>query len=542
MKQSFTYPYYHIYRPYMLLRYRPDRDLKKLRNQLSNGDCAVAAQSSPSYPAASTLLLPWLRTLFVECRDVVPNCRREHVEAFLKRRCNHHCRRNLPPNVIVEAVVLQELSSYEDILCFLKTAMRLTSLDLRSCWTDKPNSTFFIELAAANPFLKRLFLDPKSNCPATVLEQFTVLEMLDATSYGELTNVHFCAQTLTVLIADHCAKLTDAGLANAVHLEVLCVAGCRRVTTLAPFGQSLRDLDASFHCGIHSEALSQCLRLQRLAIYDNPSMTSIPSHFGRFLRELDVSGFLSVIGDAALAHVTSLVKFACLHNHHVCTVTPFANSLLELTAGNSKVDDAGLALAQNLTNLDACDHPLITNLAPFAGSLLALRAEGERSGLTDAVLQQQPLPQLMFMNCSRNRHITSLSSCGSTLRHLQAHGDPTALGDTGLTTVTKLVTLECSWNRHIRTIAPFVDSLQELTVCDTAGSIYLLEMVQQLVDNLLREAAHTKKNKTQGCRQPSKFALHTVDSFRQLSSRESEILKNLGFQNIEARRWVRYSV
>jgi hypothetical protein len=65
---------------------------------------------------------------------------------------------------------------------------------------------------------------------------------------------------------------------------------------------------------------------------------------------------------------------------------------------------------------------------------------------------------------SDNKTITTLQSCGRSLRHLVAWGSDCALTNEGLSTATQLVTLDCRGNPNLTTMEPFLHSLEELIV------------------------------------------------------------------------------
>ena len=132
-------------------------------------------------------------------------------------------------------------------------------------------------------------------------------------------------------------------------------------------------------------------------------------------------------------------------------------------------------LTTNLTCLECSGNPRIQTLTPFASTLLELAATQQGCGIKDEAFSSvRNGLKLVCVDVSTNNGITTVAPFHGSLRHLIAQGDAlfpnnesSDLSDAGLISATKLVTLDCSHNPNITSIAPFADCLERLIACGT---------------------------------------------------------------------------
>lgn len=166
----------------------------------------------------------------------------------------------------------------------------------------------------------------------------------------------------------------------------------------------------------------------------------------------------SRINDAGLRNARRLEVLHIASCLSVTDLSPFAESLVELDISfNHSVTSAVISQCRRLQVLLATYNPFIDTLRPFF-CLRELSAQGTNSSITDAMLKDAP--RLVRLNAMANPHITSVASCGASLRELDAK--LSRLNDAGLRTATQLVCLDCS--SGIQSVAPFVNTLLELNV------------------------------------------------------------------------------
>ena len=445
------------------MKYRPDFALSQLR--WDHQQSAVDTLRSDDL----LLRLRWLRTLSIDCSHV-PHDQRE---MFVKETLAVQQRSVLP--CAVQRVVVKVFDEYERFSQMVRhdrtasvTALQpyvvemlplLTMLDLRDCSKECVSESFLCAVADAHHgWLQRLYLPSNSSVLQSTLNHFKQLEELDVTECETITNVDFCAATLRVLYAN--------------RLEVLHVERCHAFTSVSPFAHRLLHLNIASTCGIDRAALSQCHRLQVLDASDNKKIDTLQP-FADALRELHVPNqtVAMQLGDAALAGATHLVKLDSDHNPLVTTVAPFGSTYIELIASfRCGIDDAGLATATNLVCLSTTANRRIQSVEPFAATLLELDA-ARRSSISDAALALAT--NIVRFDCSENHQITTVAPFNTSLRHLVARywetlSGPT-FGDAGLTGATNLVTLNCSSNANISTLAFCATTLQELTAQNFSG-------------------------------------------------------------------------
>jgi polo-like kinase 1 len=132
-----------------------------------------------------------------------------------------------------------------------------------------------------------------------------------------------------------------------VKLRVLRVRN-QPVTTVAPFAETLVELDASGRdCGIDDAGLASARCILKLNAGNNPKITTV-APFAATLVELDASGEDCGIDDAGLASARCIVKLNAGNNPKITTVAPSAATLVELDAsGNCRIGDSGLTLAHS---------------------------------------------------------------------------------------------------------------------------------------------------------------------------------------------------
>lgn len=427
------------------MNYRPNERLLELR---ALDDCLVFPSLSPSSSTPSSLLLPWLRSLFLAASTtggsdglekgiVSGSVARPPHWAVAVERVTVGGHRNVLPALVHSTVV-----------CF----PQLSELDLRR--SGKLDDSFLIALSRVVPQLKSLRLPPRcSGVTSAGLDGFRRLALLDAIGCSGLRHVHFCAATLKVLIANCCDGLTDDGLANATKLQELYVYGCRRVTTIEPFSHTLRVLDASDQCGISGEALREATGLQVLSLGNNPHDFSHPDvlqPFAHRLRELDAGS--TNMGNEAIRSAQHLVWLDLTFNMLVTSVDFCHTTLRALWATNhTALTDEGIASAVQLTSLSVMGDETIRTLTPFASTLLYLNVAFTE--VTDAHLRE--LTKLVWLDVTACSGVTTLAPFCATLRHLAA-GEECGLDDAALAQVAGggLVSLDYSCNPKITITTP----------------------------------------------------------------------------------------
>jgi len=152
---------------------------------------------------------------------------------------------------------------------------------------------------------------------------------------------------------------------------------------------TLRELDAGGRCcGITDSGLRSATQLVMLNAWRNSKITTV-APFGATLRELDASstdvGILAEtcgITDSGLCNATQLVKLNAEGNSKITTVAPFASTLRDLGARYAcGISDSGLRYATQLVKLKASSNSKITMVAPFGSTMRELNAT-ENCGIT----------------------------------------------------------------------------------------------------------------------------------------------------------------
>ena len=132
----------------------------------------------------------------------------------------------------------------------------------------------------------------------------------------------------------------------------------------------------------------------------------------------------------------------------------------------SKLGDAALAEATQLVMLDASRNRHVTTIAPFGGTLIELHAEGN-CGIGGAV-GFPSATNLVSLHAGGNPRIESVAPFASSLLELDAR--TTDIDDAALFQLTNLVWINCSFNEQITTVAPFAQSLRHV-VADCGSSL-----------------------------------------------------------------------
>jgi hypothetical protein len=132
------------------------------------------------------------------------------------------------------------------------------------------------------------------------------------------------------------------------------------------------ELDASgSRCGIGDPGLASARSIVKLNASDNPKITTV-APFAETLVELKARGPNGNdrlvadsedcgLRDAGLARAHGIVKLDVRNNPYITTVASFAAALVELDArGGCGIGDAGLTMARNIVELDASGNKKIS--------------------------------------------------------------------------------------------------------------------------------------------------------------------------------------
>ena len=348
----------------------------------------------------------------------------------------------------------------------LRPIQQLTALDLQECDTRFVTASLLDPVAATHPHLQRLLLPMKSTISQHTLNRFQHLIELGVAWNWEIDNVDFCASTLRVLYAPFCVRLSDAGLAKATRLRVLDVSNCSSVTSLTPFQDSLLQLWAAFDCGITVAALQKTRSLQVLCVNGNWGLETLPLSIAGELREFCGAMRVFPEDNLFLASATNLVKLFIPDCDEISTIGACGPSLRELNVTRTRIADDHLLAVTNLVLLDASDNTNICSVAPFASSLVELIAHNQ-SGLGDVALNNAR--NLIQLDSSMNKSITALAPFAGSLRHLSCRQDA------GVTTVQlmlaqQLVTLDCRSNSRVTSLPESCcGSIEEVIVSSDGG-------------------------------------------------------------------------
>jgi hypothetical protein len=246
----------------------------------------------------------------------------------------------------------------------------------------------------------------------------TKLKILHASHCPYITTVAPFADSLIELNINSSFRISDAGLANARNIEIFSAQRNSRITTVEPFANSLRILDASDHCGIGDAGLINATRIEYLDATANPKISTIKP-FAKTLRTL-VIAWDSGITDAGLTEAASIETLDVQYNKKITTVEPFAKTLTSLDASESAgITDEGLRMATSIRELNATNNSRITTVQPFASVLRKLEAGGE-CGIGDEALRLAT--GLRVLNANNNPKITKIAPFANTLTHLEANG------------------------------------------------------------------------------------------------------------------------
>ena len=325
---------------------------------------------------------PWLQRLYLPQRSLLPQSTLERFKE-LEELDVTNCQ--TITNVDFCAATLRVL--YAD------RCPKLTSAGLQHATKLEVLHVVLCQAVSnVSPFAHRLLeLRASYHCgiDSAALSQCYRLQVLDARCNDKIDTLRPFAVRLRELHAGGCSKLGvgeynelhDAALAEATHLVKLNVYSNPFVTTVAPFGSTLIELNALGGCGIDTIGLATATNLVCLIASDNSRIQSV-APFASALLELGTEGTSSGIGDAALALATRIVWLDCTFNKRITMVAPFGSSLRHIVAMNdSSVNDAGLTTATNLVTLNCSSNPKITSLAFCATSLQELIAQEYSCGV-----------------------------------------------------------------------------------------------------------------------------------------------------------------
>jgi len=205
---------------------------------------------------------------------------------------------------------------------------------------------------------------------------------------------------------EHCTSLTKLSIFEENY----------KITTCAPFANSLKILIAAFGNGIGDDSLSSCHFIDELIAGDNPKITTC-APFANSLEILNAQGN-SGIGDDGLALCHYIKELFACNNHRITTCTPFANSLEILCMQDSSgIGDDGLALCHSIKTLNTDRNHRITTCAPFAKTLTELGAGGD-CGITDDGIAS--CHSIAYLDVSRNLMVTTCAPFATSLKILYA--------------------------------------------------------------------------------------------------------------------------
>ena len=290
--------------------------------------------------------------------------------------------------------------------------------------------------------------------------------------------------------------ITNDGLSQCTNIEILHATDNVRITTCAPFANTLKKLNANGCCGITDDGLSTCTKIQQLCAVGNIGITTcapFSNTLTMLLAGADNYG-LCGITDAGLSLCSNISNLDAHCNQYITTCEPFARSLKKLNASNRiavnilcGISDAGLSLCCAIRELYANYNPKITTCAPFAKSIKILSASGETCGIADTGLTDCIKINKLFAD--NNPKITTCASFAKTLTILGAN-DYCGINDEGISRCTSITTLYASNNPKITTCAPFAKTLNILyATCKS----YTLHKYCGISDAGLRTCHHIKK-------------------------------------------------
>ena len=125
--------------------------------------------------------------------------------------------------------------------------------------------------------------------------------------------------------------ITDVTLSRATNLVILNASGNSSIRTVAPFAQSLLELEVTGNSGLTDGALTSVTNLVSLNASRNNGIQSLLS-FAASLRHLNASESAQSLTNTALQVVTQLVTLDRTLNVLIDTVVPFSNTLCRVMA------------------------------------------------------------------------------------------------------------------------------------------------------------------------------------------------------------------
>lgn len=294
--------------------------------------------------------------------------------------------------------------------------------------------------------LRVLYADACLKLNDAGLQHATRLEILHVSGCGNIQTVEPFGHRLHELDASDGCGIDSEALSQCHRLQVLAVSYNEKFKTLGSYAPQLRELVASGpYCISSDRALAAATRLVRLDVSGNPNVTTVEP-FGASLRVLGAQR--TFIDDKALVTATKLVELFVWGNREVRSIAPFASTLMELDAsGDCGIDDASLAAVSSMLKLiwlNVSDNPQISTVASCAHSLRHLSAQGD-SGLTMEGLTLAT--QLVSYDCSYNPNLSKIQPFAASLEWLVALGARCGLLGSEIGTAA-LLRVVCFFNHH----------------------------------------------------------------------------------------------
>ena len=267
--------------------------------------------------------------------------------------------------------------------------------------------------------LRALYADRCAKLTDAGLKNATRLEVLRVSSCKGVTSVSPFARSLVELDVSFNASMSPTALAECHNLQVLYVTANSTINTLQPFAGRLRELHvAGRGSKLDDAALVEATQLVKLQAQNNPRLTTV-APFGKTLIELDAIGDCG-INDIGLATATNLVCLDASRNARIQNIQSCASTLVELSIKDSGIGQETVLHARNLIYVDISNNTAITTVAPFSASLRHLVACNDRT-IGDAGLLSAT--RLVTLTCLDNPNITTIAFCADSLQELNAVGE-----------------------------------------------------------------------------------------------------------------------
>lgn len=107
------------------------------------------------------------------------------------------------------------------------------------------------------------------------------------------------------------SKISQSGIKYCTKLKRLNAAFNYRIKSVNHM-KELRELNASYNCGINDEGIKECLQLEKLDCTYNPKINSV-NHL-TLLKCLSANGSTSRISDASIEECNQLIKLSAVDN------------------------------------------------------------------------------------------------------------------------------------------------------------------------------------------------------------------------------------